>query len=87
MSGKLLRLLGPVRKRISDRIKEATIILQQEYLVQLQSIRAKLASNSIYHDELMKQLNDLTTESDEISEKVDSELEVCHDDHRCKRNC
>ena len=46
MSGKLFSLLGPVRKRVNDRVDEADVLLQEGDIGKLRAIQIKLASNT-----------------------------------------
>ena len=61
MSGNVRRQLGPVRKRLTDRIVAATELLTGDECTyeEINTVRSKLASNIIYHKELTDKLGDI----------------------------
>ena len=77
MAGKILKQLGPVRKRLDDRMKDASLALNDGDIHQLRSVRNKLASNVIFYENLTTQLIDFVPEADDEQDKVDAELDRC----------
>ena len=75
MSGNIRKQLGPARKRLSDRMKEVDVLMDEGALPKLKTIRVKLISNIEYHERLTKELRDLTDLDDEEQTIVDAEIE------------
>ena len=75
MSGNIRKQLGPARKRLSDRMKEVDVLMDEGVLPKLKTIRVKLISNIEYHERLTKELRDLTDLDDEEQTIVDAEIE------------
>ena len=77
MSGKIRKLLGPVRKRLTERIGEVQDAMIVDDASKLKSLRSKIVSNLKYHAELTDQLGDVVDEDDVKQQENDTLLEKC----------
>ena len=77
MSGNLRKQLGPVRKRLKDRLAEATVIRNENDIENLSDIRSKLSSNMLYHEQLTSKLSEVVTECKAEQDIIDQEIEKC----------
>ena len=77
MSWKIRTQLGPVKKRLVDRINEASKLLVEGDKVQLKGIRTKLNANIESHGKLTTLLGEVDDVSEEDKEATSKALEVC----------
>ena len=77
MSGNIRRQLGPTRKRLEDRIIEASTLIADDDFARLKGIRTKLASNMAYHSKLTAALTELVDVDEAEQVIIDKELEKC----------
>ena len=77
MSGNIKKLLGPVKKRLSDRVHEAKILIDEGDDTRLEAIRSKVATNLKYHEELTLKLSDVSEVTNEEQALHDATLEQC----------
>ena len=75
MSGNIRKQLGPVRKRLHDRIAEATLAVQDGDQSKIKSVRSRLLANNASHDGLIKKLEDVTNNDADEQIIIDNELE------------
>ena len=78
-SGGIRKLLGPLRKNLSDRIKQASIFIEDGDMIQLKACQTKLAANIEYHTKLTNNLLDLLEKEVSADEKsmIKDELTKC----------
>ena len=76
MSGSIRKQLGPIRKRLCDRISEATKELDDSDVRRLKDIRTKLAANIASHEKIYVKLSELTDVTEEDQIIIDKELEA-----------
>ena len=77
MSGGIRKQLGPVRKRLFDRIGEVNQLIQTSDIIALTNVRPKLTANINSHAKLIDELGklDFTNLSGEESGIINTELE------------
>ena len=77
MSGKILKLLGPVRRRLGDRVEEADLFLQENDIMNLRSLRPRLLAIINHLAKSIDDLNSLSGLGEDEQFKVDNEIERC----------
>ena len=76
-SGPIRKQLGPAAKRLSDRIKEASVLIQNKDVDNLRELRSKLKTNIEYYEKVTNKFYDLVGVSEEEQKIVDGEIEKC----------
>ena len=70
------KVLGPCKKRLGDRVKEAAVIIQGEDITRMKDVRTKLTANIEHHDKLMENLGAI--DGDDVTEQeriiIDDEI-------------
>ena len=78
MSTNIRKQLGPVRKRLSDRIIEVTtLITNNADTEQLENVRTKLVANMSSYETLIGKLNEVEAKTNDETELIENELERC----------
>ena len=77
MSTSIRKQLGPVRKRLTDRIKEANTIIDEKENVNLLGVKTKLIANNHSHEILIEKLSKVEPVTDDERTIIDNEIEKC----------
>ena len=75
MSGNIRKQLGPVSKRLQDRIDEASLLFGEDDTTKLKTTRAKLFANMNSHQTLIQKLENIGTLEQDEQAIVDALLE------------
>ena len=75
--------LGLARKRLSDRMKESSTLMQEGDVSLLKIVRSKLQANVEYHSKLNDDFNKLTDVSEDEQIIIDNEIEVYRVGYGC----
>ena len=75
MSGSIRRQLGPARKRLTDRIEEASLLVRSPDGQDLKSVRSRLLANIASHDVLIEKLDEVTDIDDGEKAIIEKDLE------------
>ena len=77
MSGKIRSQLGPVKKRVRDRIAESKILMMEGDMKDLKDFRVKFETNIATLDRLMNSLNTTMDPDEEGKKAAEATLEEC----------
>ena len=77
MSGNIRKQLGPVKKRLEDRIAEVQIMILDEDRTGLRNVPSKLTANIKSHEELTSQLSKLVLGDEDEAKIIEDRLEMC----------
>ena len=75
MSANIRKQLGPIRKRLHDRINEAQIILEDDDNGRMKDVRIKLAANIESLEKTTDKLNELKDIAEEEQIIINNEFE------------
>ena len=70
--------LGPARKRLKDRLKEVTDLIQNGDVVKLKQVRSRFMANMEYHSKLSCDLGTTGAPDEEVI--IEKEFNDCTDD-------
>ena len=81
MSGNIRMQLGPVQKRLKDRIIETNVLLGDGDLTRLKTVRSKLVANIHAHEELTDKLTESVPKDDVEAKVIEEKLTSCMSIH------